>query len=140
MVRSPSRRRIAPLVIRLSATAALVLGCACSDPAGLKNHNPEVLSVELFPSAIAIGDSAMAYTRAFDPDGDSLFYDWTTDGRLTLKGVPPFFHALYDSRSATQIFYAATLQGSVDTAWIEAAVRDHRGGFASVLVPLTLHQ
>jgi len=140
MVRVPSRRQITWLAVRLAATAALVLGCACKDPAGPKNQNPEIVSVELFPSAIAIGDSAMAYTHAFDPDGDSLFFDWTTDGRLTLKGVPPYFHALYDSRSPTQIFYAATLQGSVDTAWIEAAVRDHRGGFASVLVPLALHQ
>ena len=122
----------------LSSIAACLSGCT-KNPAMPHNSNPQILSVEAFPAIIGASDSAIVYCRAVDPDGDSLYYDWTTDGRLRLQGVPPFFHYRYDSRSPTQVFYPAAVNTPSDTAWIEAAVRDHRGGFASVLVKLVIN-
>jgi len=109
-------------------------GCRDGNPTIPLNANPTILSVEVFPSTIGRHDSTIVYCRAVDSDGDSLFYDWTADGRLNLQGVPPFFHSRFDSRSPTQVFYPAAVDSPSDTAWIESAVRDHRGGITSRLV------
>jgi hypothetical protein len=126
------------LLLALAAMAASSSGCS-DNPAMPQNTNPQILSVEAFPAIIDAGDSAIVYCRAVDSDGDSLFYDWTADGKLRLQGVPAYFHYRYDSRSPTQVFYPAAVNTPSDTAWIEAAVRDHRGGIASVLVKLVIN-
>lgn len=130
-----SQNPIGAVTLWFAIIAVCSSGCS-ANPGMPSNTSPQILSIEVFPAIIGASDSAIVYCRAVDSDGDSLFYDWTADGRLTLQGVPPFIHSRYDSRSSTQIFYPAAVGTPSDTAWIEAAVRDHRGGMASMLVRL----
>lgn len=134
-----SRRLPAIPCALVLSSIAWVCGCHSKNPTTPSNTNPQIVSTSIFPEIIGARDSAIVLCRAVDADGDSLFYDWTTDGRLTLQGVPSFIHSRYDSRCPTQVFYPAVVNAPQDTASIEVAVRDHRGGFASVIVRLVIN-
>ena len=102
------------------------------------NHNPIVSSLVLFPAAIGSSDSAIAVCTASDPDGDSLVYDWISDGRLDLKDAPRVGY-IYSSPRNWQVFYRGTIVAPNDTALIWCYTRDLRGGQAGVLTALILH-
>src|SRR5512136_1471043 len=63
---------------------AVAVGLAgCRDyPTKSIYHRPIISSVTVFPAIIGQGDSMLVTVYASDPDGDTLVYDWFTDGRL----------------------------------------------------------
>jgi len=122
----------------MAFAGSLITG-GCHRSNAPSNHSPVFISTTVFPADIAVTDSAIVTCDATDQDGDSLYYDWTTDGRLAIQGVPSYFHALYDSRIPWHVFYPAAVDSPVDSAIIVCAVRDHRGGYAEVGVRLRVH-
>jgi hypothetical protein len=116
--------------------AAVVVGAsaACeSNPTGIINRNPTILSVRVFPDALGPTDSAVVICNAIDPDGEAIVYDWITDPRLTIKGAPSWEHALYKTTDNSQIFYVGANTPN-DTAWVQCFARDNRGGAAARIV------
>ena len=108
----------------------LFLGCSKDNPVEAKNNSPEILSLEVFPKTIGPSDSVIVICNAIDPDGDTLFYDWITDGRLKIKGaLLQSDHWLYNSLENTRVFYpkAGVVKTPIDTPWIQCSVRDGRG-------------
>jgi hypothetical protein len=118
--------------------AASVGACRNSNPAAPVNHNPIISSVVLFPTVIGSTDSAIAICSASDPDGDSLVYDWVSDGRLRLKDAPRGAY-IYSSPRNSEVFYRAGILAPNDTALIWCYTRDLRGGQDGRLIALRLH-
>ncbi len=102
------------------------------------NHSPLMTSIVLFPSSIGPSDSAIVVCAATDPDGDTLVYDWISDGRLRLKDAPRGGY-IFSSPRNSQIFYYDTPRAPIDTAFIRCYTRDLRGGQDGRLVLLILH-
>jgi hypothetical protein len=79
----------------------------------------------------------MVVCQASDPDGELLVYDWITDARLAIRGVPPGNNSLYGTLESYRVFY----QGSVpaDSGFVQVVARDQRGGFdmRTVFIDLT---
>jgi hypothetical protein len=127
---------------RLVVVLAIVAGaCHSRNPASpLDNRNPIITSLAVFPSVIGRNDSAVVICGATDPDGDPIVYDWETDGRLQIQGAPHFDNSLYDTHEPTRVFYPASVDSPVDTAWIDCSVRDHRGGMATATIHLVIRQ
>jgi hypothetical protein len=65
---------------------------------------------------------------ATDPDGDTLVFDWNTDSRLTIKGVALGQTYRYNTFSSSQVFYYSFQIDPLDTAWVQCAARDRKGG------------
>ncbi|MBN2424281.1 MAG: hypothetical protein JXR46_08755 [Calditrichaceae bacterium] len=104
-----------------------LLSCSEKNPVNPQNQSPEILSLEVFPKTIGPSDSVIIICNAIEPDGDTLFYDWITDGLVRIKGTN--FSRLYNTLENTRIFYPK--QGAVnlpvDTLWVQCFVRDGRG-------------
>jgi len=107
-------------------------------PAARVNHPPIITSLTIFPSAIGLSDSATAVCVATDQDGDTLVYDWISDGSLRLKNAPRGGY-IFSSPRNSQMFYPATLVAPIDTSLIRCYVRDQRGGQDGRLVTLIVH-
>lgn len=106
-------------------------------PAPPANVFPVISSVVLFPWSIGASDSAIMVCTATDADGDTLVYDWVTDGRVRLKDARGGI-SVYGSRQNTQTFYCDTVRAPIDTSYIRCYVRDRRGGQDGRLVLLIL--
>jgi hypothetical protein len=62
----------------------------CNDnPVEVKSENrsPIIFSLIVFPDIIGPTDSAIVICNAIDPDGDTLVYDWITDGKSKDKRI-----------------------------------------------------
>ena len=66
----------------------LLLNLSCGDDSIVKpeNHKPQILSLTVFPEVVKPSDSLIVICNAFDPDGDTLVYDWITTGVVRIKG------------------------------------------------------
>ena len=124
------RLRVATVLFVMS-----VMACGCGNPVQPSNHNPVVLSLAVFPAAIDPGDSAIVICEASDPDGDSLRYDWFTDGTLDIRGEPSV-HIEYNTTTNYEVFYHST--STPDTTAIRCEVRDLRGGLVGRYVWIIL--
>ena len=104
----------------------------CDDnPVKSENHHPVILSLTAFPDIIGPQDSVIIICNAYDPDGDTLVYDWYTTGVVKIKGArynqPWLLHTYENSR----IFYAPDsnhVSTPRDTFQVECATRDVKGG------------
>lgn len=132
MRRRPCWPPIAVLVLAAS------VGACDDDPVGPRNRNPVILSLTAFPNTIGLTDSAIVICHAMEPDADSLFYDWFTDARLTIKGALPGDNFLYNTRENSRIFYHGSVTPVNDTAFVQCIVRDRRGGADGRIVRIVL--
>src|SRR5690606_15635671 len=100
-----------------------------------ENKEPVIFSLVAFPDVVYPNDSLIVICNAYDPDGDTLVYDWYTSGIVKIKGLPPWASgALFNSYENSQIFYAPDSQfvsAPKDTFRIECAARDGKGGQVS---------
>lgn len=117
-------------------TSFLSLFFSCDDnPVDSKpeNRRPVILSLTVFPEVIGPSDSAIVVCNAFDPDGDTLVYDWITDARLKIKGaLPPGDTRLFNTFENSRIFYPT--QQAIDTVWVQCFARDRKGKSDAELV------
>ncbi len=106
-------------------------GCDKDNPVKSQNHNPIILSLTVFPDVIGLSDSAVVVCNAMDPDGDTLVYDWYTDGRLEFKGNPPWEIGVRSNTNENyQIVFPVQASNfpPVDTVWVQVQARDGKGG------------
>jgi hypothetical protein len=128
--------------IVLAIALATSLG-ACREyptkPAGwLSNRNPLISSAAVFPQVIGQGDSVIVTASAFDPDGDTLRYDWVTDSRLHLTGDVLGEGDVNNTESNSIVAYRTKVSPINDTAWVDCEVRDGKGGGAFTGVHILL--
>ncbi len=104
--------------------------CCDDNPVKSENRNPVILSLTAFPDTIGPSDSAIVICNAMDPDGDTLVYDWYSNGKLRIKGAPTFNDwNLYNTFENWIIIYPKNLNNiPIDTLWIECQARDGKGG------------
>jgi hypothetical protein len=115
----------------LLALAVSIGACGSDSTTGPTNHNPIITSLTVFPSAIGRTDSAIVMCISSDQDGDTLVYDWFTDGRLYVQGAPPWDHFKYNTRQPTRVFYPASVDSPIDTAFVQCNTRDRKGGVSN---------
>jgi len=96
----------------------------------------------VFPDVIGLNDSVIVICKAIDPDGDTLYYDWITDGRLKINGGNADDHWLYHTNENSRIFYPKpdVVNLPVDTLWVQSHVRDFRGGDVAELILFVVKQ
>lgn len=97
------------------------------------NHHPVITSVVTFPEIVRPSDSLIVVCNAYDPDGDSLFYDWYSSGIVRIRGALPGLPALFHTRENTRVFYSPDsmyVTAPLDSFRLECAVRDGKGGMA----------
>lgn len=123
-------------------TAIVLLNISCKDnPIKPENHDPVITSLAVFPDIIGMQDSAVVICNAYDPDGDTLVYDWITDGRLIIKGAPYFEqHILYNTYENSRIFYPNQTTHPYDSAWVQCFARDRKGGGDAMLIVFAIKQ
>lgn len=117
--------------------------CNKESPVQPKNHNPEILSLDVFPDVVGPSDSVIVICEAIDPDGDTLVYDWITSGVVRIKGAFSDDHFLYHTSENTRIFYAPDslhVTAPQDTFWIQCFARDVKGGSAAGIVLFIVKQ
>ncbi|MCK6623470.1 MAG: hypothetical protein L6Q94_23530 [Calditrichia bacterium] len=108
-------------------------GCDDASPVQPQNNSPEILSLDVFPNVIGPSDSVIVICEAIDPDGDTLVYDWITDGRVRIKGSN--WHYLYHTSENTRVFYPKdNVNVPIDTLWIQCFARDGKGKSANGIV------
>lgn len=106
----------------------------CSEnPVEVKSENryPVIFSLTVFPEVVSSYDSLIVICNAFDPDADTLVYDWYTTGVVRIKGARDYEHAVFNTYENSRIFYAPDslhVKAPQDTFWVECAVRDRIGG------------
>jgi len=103
----------------------------CDDnPVKPENQHPVIISLTVFPDVIGPQDSAIVICNATDPDGDTLVYDWYTDGKSRIKGAPTYQDwILYNTFENWCIIFPKNLNNKpIDTLWIECQARDGKGG------------
>ncbi len=111
----------------LLLAAAIAASCA-EDPATRpQNGRPVILALTAFPEDLCGSDSILVVCQATDPDNDTLGYDWFTDGRLKIRGVPEGLHFDYNTHEPFQVFYPDILHAPVDTVWVQCIARDRLG-------------
>lgn len=107
----------------------------------VENHRPEILSLIVFPEVIGLNDSIIVICEAIDPDGDTLVYDWVTDGRVKIKGAFADEHWLYHTYQNSRVFYPKNnVNLPIDTLWIQSFARDGKGKSADGIVFFVVNQ
>jgi hypothetical protein len=116
------------LLIILIVLLFLNLSCE-NDPVKPENHRPVISSLTVFPKIVGLADSVIVTCLATDPDGDTLVYDWITDGRVRIKGTSDWEHSLYNTYQNSHVFYPKDISRlpSLDTLWIQCFARDGKG-------------
>jgi len=122
------------IFIILLSTILLAQNNCDDNPVNPENQHPVILSLTVFPEIIGPQDSVIVVCNAYDPDGDTLVYDWITDGRLKIKGAPDFDLFLYHTYENSRIFYPRNSVVPPDTLWVKCFVRDVKGGQVGSLV------
>jgi hypothetical protein len=98
-----------------------------------ENRSPVIFSLTVFPDVIGSSDSAIVICNAYDPDADTLVYDWITDAKLRIKGAnPPGDTRLFNTFENSRIFYPT--QFAIDTVWVQCFARDRKGKSDAELV------
>lgn len=111
----------------------LLLNTNCNDnPVEVKpeNREPVIFSVTVFPEIVKPCDSLIVICNAYDPDGDTLVYDWITTGVVRIKGAFANEHWLYNTYENSRIFYAPDslhVSSPKDTFWVQCFARDGKG-------------
>lgn len=100
------------------------------------NRDPVIDSVRVQPMVANVTDSILVTCFAVDPDGDTLVYDWQTDSRLRIRGVPADQPYKFNSFSASEWFYPHPqyVPTTLDTIYMSCKARDRRGGGDARLV------
>lgn len=120
------------------AAAALLTNCQRPTSPPL-NHDPTITLLTALPADIAPTDSVVITCIASDPDGDTLVYDWETDLRLNIRGVPAHYPVKTNTYNNSETFYPAYTPTGLETLWVVTTARDRRGGGAIKLVTFTIH-
>ncbi len=116
-------------IIVLSLFTLLSIQCSDNNPLKPENHDPVIRSLTAFPAVIGLTDSVVVICNAVDPDGDTLVYDWISDGRLIVQGAIPSEHFLYNTIANSHVFYpGGAIRSPVDTPWVQCFARDRKGG------------
>lgn len=121
----------------------LMLNINCNDnPVGGKpeNRSPVILSLTVFPDAIGPSDSAIVICNAYDPDGDTLVYDWFSDSRIKIEGAFGDQDWLYNTFENSRILYPKNVNTPIDTPWIQCFARDRKGKSDSRIVHFFVRQ
>jgi hypothetical protein len=110
----------------------LLLNLHCKDSPTEEKHDnrsPGILSLSVIPDVIGPSDSVTVTCKAVDPDGDTLVYDWITDGRSRIKGANSYWDLhLYNTFENSRIFYPNNLNDiPIDTLWVQCFARDRKG-------------
>jgi hypothetical protein len=115
------------LLVTLSLHAGLS-GCHAPSSPHRINHNPVIDSLIAVPDTIGPSDSTVVTCFAHDIDGDSLVYDWETDGRLNIQGTPTWNKFLNQQHVPSHTFYNANITTNSDSAWVFCEARDMLAG------------
>jgi len=117
------------IILLLGLTIIIALNTCSENPVKSKNNSPVIFSLTVFPEFIGSSDSAIVICDAMDPDGDTLVYDWITDGRLKIKGGQGDGHFLYNTYENSRIVYPKNINNrpSIDTVWVQVFARDRKG-------------
>jgi hypothetical protein len=115
--------------IVLITLVLLYIICCNENPVKQENNSPIILSLTVFPDVIGPQDSAIVICNAFDSDGDTLVYDWITDGRLQIKDGQGDGHFLYNTYENSRIIYSKNINNRppIDTVWVQCFARDQKG-------------
>lgn len=113
--------------------AALVASCKNETSTAPVNRSPVITSLYAFPGHVQSSDSFVVVCSAYEPDGDSLFYDWSCTSGASIKGAhPPGSFTLFHTRENARVFYAPdSLHTSQDSIRVDVHVRDGKGGGVS---------
>lgn len=124
----------------LLAIGVIAASCDPELPIQPVNRSPVVRSLTVFPAVIGPGDSAIVICEAIDPDGDTLYFDWSSDCRLSMSSPRNHGGTVFSERSGRMVVRAGTCATApLDTGFVSCHVRDGRGGgrgagFASITV------
>ena len=106
-----------------------------------QNHRPVIFSLSVFPNIIGPQDSAIVICNAYDPDGDTLVYDWISDGKSKIKGTLFDELFLYNTYENYRVVYPKNLNPiPIDTLWIQCFARDRKGMSDAQLISFILYQ
>lgn len=122
-------RRMEQSII-LMTIILLIINCQ-NNPVKPENYSPVIFYLVAFPDVVKPNDSLIVICNAYDPEDDTLVYDWYTSGVVRIKNGDPNFPALYNTYENAQIFYAPDSQfvsAPQDTFRIQCATRDRKGG------------
>ena len=118
----------------IAITFLIIFGCE-DDPVKPENNQPIIKSLTAFPDVVGVQDSVIIICNAYDPDGDTVVYDWITDGRVKIKGSRAYEHFLYHTYENSRIVYPTQYVNlPVDTLWVQCMVRDVKGGSVGSIV------
>jgi hypothetical protein len=122
----------------------LLLNLNCkNNPVEVKQENrePVILSVTVFPEIVKPKDSLIVICNAYDPDGDTLVYDWITTGIVRIKGAFGDDFSLYNTYENSRIFYATDSLHVIapkDTFWVQCFARDRKGKSIAKIIHFTV--
>ena len=119
---------------RTSLFCLVVLSGGCKDQTTNApiNHSPVITSIYAFPSHVQSSDSFIVVCSAYEPDGDSIFYDWFCSNGTAIQGAPPGSWSLYNTRENKRIFYAPDSSHNTDDSLrIGVELRDGKGSGTS---------
>ena len=120
--------------ISLLSLGALLGGCKRENTTAPVNNDPVIASIHAFPMLIAPSDSFAVFCSAYEPDGDSIFYNWScTSGRVQgSSGFDP--RHLNNTTENVRVFYAPDSSDGPDSIRVDVDVRDGKGYSASAWV------
>lgn len=128
------------MMLALAGLALVAQGSSCvRQPSSPSNHWPTLASLSVVPTSIGPGDSALVTCVAADADGDTLVYDWGTDMRLRIKGMPANYPSKVNAPNNSETFYPNYTPPGPDTVYVACTVRDRRGGSAGRAITFILH-
>lgn len=122
-------------IVLLLSVAALWWGCSDDNTTAPINEDPVITSVHAFPNFVVPSDSFAVFCSAYEPDGDSLFYDWSCTSGASVHGansLTPWM--LNHTTENVRVFYAPDSYNGQDSIRVDVHVRDYRGGGASAWV------
>lgn len=107
----------------------IIVGCE-EQVTAPENNDPIITSINAFPTSVQLSDSFAVVCSAYDPDGDTLVYDWFCTSGASIKGVEPSAPSfLYHTKENIRIFYSPdSVINQIDTIRITCDVRDVKGG------------
>ena len=117
----------------IAITFLIIFGCE-DDPVKPENNQPIIKSLTAFPNVIGLQDSVIIICNAYDPDSDTLVYDWRTDGRARIKDGQADGYFLYHTFENSRIVYPRESLTPPDTCWVKCFARDVKGGQVASLV------
>ncbi|MBI5169695.1 MAG: hypothetical protein HZA61_09420 [Candidatus Eisenbacteria bacterium] len=100
------------------------------------NHAPRFVSIEVNPPAFALGDSVVIDCPSVDEDGDAVYYDWSTDGRLDADGE--VYGHIYGTARSRAVVRAGPLATAPDTAYVWCNIFDQHGGGMGAIISVFL--